>query len=93
MKLCRKLIPIVPVLIIFVSTAYAQTDAKKHVKEAAPTLPASSIKSTSERPNPDRSNQKQTVSSQKQKQSDEGPGSGQTFTGSGPAMARENPDS
>ncbi|MBB5211957.1 hypothetical protein [Microbulbifer hydrolyticus] len=89
----------IPVLMfLFSSIVYAQTDVNKHEKETGTSLIAPSIQDAKDFPKLSSSDTKQIDSSQKREGSNEEskqkpkPKPAQTFTGSGPAMARDNPD-
>jgi len=101
MKPYAKMIAMIPVLMfLFSSIVYAQTDVKKHEKETGTSLIVPSIQNSKDLPKMSSADKKQIDSSQKSEGSNEKSKSkqkpkskpAQTFTGSGPAMARDNPD-
>lgn len=87
-----KLVAIISALILFnASAAFAETDIKKSKKETTVLIPATAIKNVSE-PAKVKELEKNKALSKKNKEKAGKSKSGQNFTGTGPAMARDNPD-
>ena len=87
----------IPVLmLLFASIAFGQAEVKKHKNETETSLLVPSIQNAKELPRLSDSDKKQIDSLQRGQGSSENskpkPKPAQTFTGSGPAMARDNPD-
>ncbi|WP_145924329.1 hypothetical protein [Microbulbifer aggregans] len=99
MKPYLKMITMTPILMfLFASIVYAQTDVKEYKKGTGTSMLVPSIQNDKDLPKLSGSEKKQIDSSQKRKRSNESAKAkakakpAQTFTGSGPAMARDNPD-